>query len=186
MKTEQLEEIIDDLANWRKQRHLTLDMQLQGLLPNLLEEALELTRATNSYDRIDALCDLAVFSLNTLGHEANPKDIVKHFNIMSDRYEYVLCDYPSILLDITETFLYADENDEEHTINLASLRSLVAQCFAYIYRHKFDPFKCMKETIKEISSRTGKFDESIGKWIKDTSNEAKSKWYKADYAKCSR
>ena len=34
---------------------------------------------------------------------------------------------------------------------------------------------------KEISSRTGSFDESLNKWIKDTSDEARKKWYKANY-----
>ena len=41
----------------------------------------------------------------------------------------------------------------------------------------------MDETIKEISSRTGAYDESAKKWIKDTSDEAMAKWYKADYEK---
>ena len=39
----------------------------------------------------------------------------------------------------------------------------------------------MLETIKEISSRTGSYDENAKKWVKDTSPEAKAKWYKADY-----
>ena len=47
----------------------------------------------------------------------------------------------------------------------------------------YDPCICMMETIKEISSRTGAWDENIGKWVKDTSDEAKSKWYAADYSK---
>ena len=34
---------------------------------------------------------------------------------------------------------------------------------------------------KEISSRTGAYDEKAKKWIKDTSDEAKAKWYQADY-----
>ena len=42
----------------------------------------------------------------------------------------------------------------------------------------------MLETIKEISSRTGYYDENIHKFVKDTSDEAKAKWYKADYEKC--
>ena len=34
---------------------------------------------------------------------------------------------------------------------------------------------------KEISSRTGSYDETAKKWIKDTSEVAKAKWYKANY-----
>ena len=39
----------------------------------------------------------------------------------------------------------------------------------------------MLETIKEISSRTGSYDEATKKWIKDTSDEARAKWYSANY-----
>ena len=39
----------------------------------------------------------------------------------------------------------------------------------------------MLETIKEISSRTGAYDENAKKWVKDTSDEARAKWYKPDY-----
>ena len=44
----------------------------------------------------------------------------------------------------------------------------------------------MFETIKEISSRIGAYDENAKKWIKDESDEAKAKWYKADYEKARR
>ena len=39
----------------------------------------------------------------------------------------------------------------------------------------------MLETIKEISSRTGAYDENAKKWVKDESDEARAKWHKADY-----
>ena len=45
-----------------------------------------------------------------------------------------------------------------------------------------DPECAMEETLKEIESRTGSIID--GKFQKDTSEEAKSKWYKADYDKC--
>ena len=41
----------------------------------------------------------------------------------------------------------------------------------------------MDETIKEISSRTGSYDEASKKWVKDESDEARAKWHKADYEK---
>ena len=37
------------------------------------------------------------------------------------------------------------------------------------------------EELGEISSRTGAYDEASKKWIQDTSPEARSKWYKANY-----
>ena len=44
--------------------------------------------------------------------------------------------------------------------------------------------KCLEQTLLEISSRVGHFDETIGKFVKDKSPEAQAKWYKADYSKC--
>ena len=34
---------------------------------------------------------------------------------------------------------------------------------------------------KEISSRTGSYDENAKKWVKDESDEARAKWYQANY-----
>lgn len=63
---------------------------------------------------------------------------------------------------------------------------LIFTCINTIEGLGFDYFKCMQETIKEISSRTGKYDDEAKKWIKDTSDEAKAKWYKADYSNMKR
>ena len=46
----------------------------------------------------------------------------------------------------------------------------------------YDPECCLNETIKEISTRTGSIID--GKFQKDTSEEAMSKWYVANYSKC--
>ena len=34
---------------------------------------------------------------------------------------------------------------------------------------------------KEISSHTGAYDEVSKKWVKDESDEARAKWYQANY-----
>ena len=53
---------------------------------------------------------------------------------------------------------------------------------AYLCEHYGYNFEiAMLETIKEISSRTGAYDEKAKKWVKDTSEAAKAKWYQADY-----
>lgn len=57
---------------------------------------------------------------------------------------------------------------------------------------KYNGKKCMKETIKEISSRQqDSFQKEIwdkngasGKWLKSELEEHKALWYKADYSKC--
>ncbi len=50
----------------------------------------------------------------------------------------------------------------------------------------YDAEKCVHETIREINSRSGKWSDTAGKWVKSLTKEAKAKWYKADYDKCIR
>lgn len=57
---------------------------------------------------------------------------------------------------------------------------------------KYNGKKCMKETIKEISSREQDKDQkenwlkngAVGKWKKSELEEHKKLWYKANYSKC--
>ena len=46
----------------------------------------------------------------------------------------------------------------------------------------YEPRCVLNEVSKEINSRVGSIVD--GKFIKDKSPEAKSKWYKADYKRC--
>ena len=44
----------------------------------------------------------------------------------------------------------------------------------------YDPVKVFDEGLKEINDRTGEYDETVGKWMKQV---AKPDAYKADYSK---
>jgi hypothetical protein len=46
----------------------------------------------------------------------------------------------------------------------------------------YEPEDVMREVLKEINSRTGSIVN--GKFEKDLSDEAKAKWYKADFSTC--
>ena len=54
----------------------------------------------------------------------------------------------------------------------------------FVMRYGYDPTMALTETILEIESRTGAYDEELSKWIKDKSEEARSRWYEARYEKC--
>ena len=163
------------LKEWRKERHLTKESQLSGLINNLLEEVEEFKEAKDDYEKIDALCDMAVFA----------------FNVLNDNYE--------IVIDITKpsrehlgnatalevTVLGLSEDLKKHPdISNELLVNFIELLFSNIYYLGFNWFKSMIETIKEINSRVGKWDESKKKWIKDKSPEAVAKWYKANYEEC--
>lgn len=164
---------IEALVAWREERHLSAESQAAGFKGNFFEEVAEFYRATNDHERVDALCDMLVFLINA-------NDI-----IITNKKEVFELKVPS---------WYGVKSCE---LLLNNVITLVAKCgcagdgrvqanylLTAIMLLGYNPQKCLAETIKEISSRTGSFDESINKFVKDTSDEAKAKWYKADYSKC--
>ena len=159
----QLNEIYKLLQAWKAERRLSVESQRAGLLGNLCEELAEFFRAQNDNDRVDALCDIIVFAINAMS-----EPFVKPAALNMPQL------WSAMLLP----------HDTDIIINASSLNSLVFQMWRTIEQLGYDPYKCMLETIKEISSRTGEYDESIGKWVKDKSPEAVAKWYKADYDRC--
>ena len=54
----------------------------------------------------------------------------------------------------------------------------------FVLRYGYNPTKALNETVKEIDSRTGVFDEDTGKWSKLKTPEAKALWYTAEYSSC--
>lgn len=174
------------LTKWREDRHLTIEGQLEGYIPNIMEELVEFMRATTEYDKVDALCDMMVFSFNVLGYlkpdrYANSKESLASISSVYTDDTYKIIDNDTKLLQKILEILPAIIPDNNR-INID--RSIIHYCCERLFTLGYDPYLCMLETIKEISSRTGSYDESIGKWVKDTSDEAKAKWYKADYSKC--
>ncbi|HEC1751924.1 TPA: hypothetical protein R1712_001450, partial [Campylobacter lari] len=64
MTREQFNKIKERLAKYREIRHLTYENQQEAFLGNAFEKASEYFRAKNDLERIDALCDIAVFCFN--------------------------------------------------------------------------------------------------------------------------
>lgn len=52
----------------------------------------------------------------------------------------------------------------------------------FVYRYGYEPTIALNETVAEIDSRIGSFDDTSGKWIKRKDDEAKALWYTADYS----
>lgn len=180
MTIQQLIHIERQLAEWRKERHLTIESQEVGLVSNVLEELTEFSRATNVDEMVDALCDITVFYLNSIG------SIREKENIEFKPVSSIMFDQVAIFKNVAQkqeiSYLLARGIiDNLFNYNQMNLLILVNN---YLARLGYDYFKCMNETIKEISSRTGHYDETIGKFVKDTSDEAQAKWYKANYSLC--
>ena len=188
-----LNEIYAKLEAWRAERKITAQSQKDGYIINIMEEFGELSAALRDYERfskpsypypknkkyaehgiIDALCDIAVLTINAGADIPSPvKRTEMEWKKSSLNADYIL----KQMVENCAEFSYF-EWVEEKCFNI-----ILVNC-AYLCEHYGYNFEiAMLETIKEISSRTGAYDEKAKKWIKDESDEARAKWYKADYEK---
>ena len=194
-----LEQIYAKLKAWRHERGITAESQKAGYIINIMEELGELASALRDYEKfskvdlayslpddlayydtakkvaehgiIDALCDISVFTINAgadIGEVKLTEIELKKSSLDADY----------ILKQMVErcAFLSYFEWREAKSFNI-----ILINC-AYLCEHYGFNFQiAMDETIKEISSRTGTYDENAKKWVKDESDEAKAKWYQANY-----
>ena len=186
-----LTEIYKGLDEWRAERKITAESQRQGYIINIMEELGELATALREYERfskpsypypknkkyaeheiIDALCDISVFTINA--------------------WADIPCELKRTEIELKKSSLNADyilKQMVEKCARLsyfewgeASAFNIILINCAYLCEHYGFNFQiAMDETIKEISSRTGSYHEVSKRWVKDESDEAKAKWYQADY-----
>ena len=188
-----LNEIYAQLKAWRNERGITAESQKAGYLVNVMEELGELATALREYERfskpsypypknkkyaehgiIDALCDIAIFTINAGADIPTPvKRTEIEWKKSSLNADYIL----KQLVEKCAEFSYFDWG-EQKCFNI-----ILINCAYLCEYYGFNFQIAMDETIKEISSRTGAYDEKAKKWVKDSSNEAQAKWYKADYEK---
>ena len=189
-----LTEIYKGLAEWRAERGITAESQKAGYLVNIMEEFGELASALRDYEKfsatdypyptdkqeaeheiIDALCDISVFTINA-GTDVNCNEKIEIINTTT---ETTRCNSSlSFLLSECGNFDYYGKLNCYVCFN-----QILLSCAKLCENYGFNFELAMLETIKEISSRTGSYDEVSKKWIKDESDEAKAKWYQADYEK---
>lgn len=103
-----------------------------------MHEYFEARLDSNEYEMVDALCDMIITAMNAGG------DLGKEFG----SYGALLggtFNITSVLNDHSEIYKLCD-----------SIRYL-----------GYDPYRCLTETIKELETRTGAWNEAEGKWCKD-------------------
>lgn len=159
--------IITPLKQWREARHITRDMQLKCITANILEELTEYLRATNNHETINALCDMAIFSLNGMKYGVNSfMFFTRDINSKQNRKVSIQED---ILKNIRKIEKYKRLGfDSEATIFDGFLIEIAIDSLSAIQHLEYNPFNCLAETIQEIQSRTGVYNEALGKWIKDS------------------
>ena len=184
-----LTEIYKGLDEWRAERGITAESQKEGYIVNVMEEFGELSTALRLFEKskrvndshelkcaehfiIDALCDISVFTINAWADmPCEFKRTEIEFKKSSLNADYIL----KQMVEKCARFSYFEWGE-------ASAFNIILINCAYLCEHYgFDFQIAMDETIKEISSRTGSYDEVSKKWVKDESNEARAKWYQANY-----
>ena len=163
-----MKEIAKKLTQWMDERSLDINGQRKGFVSNIQEEMVEYFSAKDDNEKIDALCDIVVFCINAM--KKYQKESIKE---------------PESVANVIPSVTLGKQLDQitQNKFSKDSLESMIDICYTLATEMGYDFKAAMNETIKEISSRTGSFDESLNKWIKDTSQEAKAKWYQADYEK---
>ena len=187
-----LNKIYAKLEAWRAERKITAESQKEGYIINIMEEFGELSQAlrgleiesvrkTAEHGIIDALCDIAVFTINAgVDIPCAKKDLETHTGQLK----------ASFAMLIEACAIFAQDKEYSTVDYIAEIKAFeyhiffndilhICACLAYDYGYNFEI--AMLETIKEISSRTGSYDEKAKKWVKDESDEARAKWYKANY-----
>lgn len=188
-----LNEIYAQLKAWRHERGITAESQKDGYIVNVMEELGELATALREYERfskpsypypknkkyaehgiIDALCDIAVLTINA-GADVNCNEKIEIINTSQ-----------TTRCNSSLGFLLSECGNFDYYGNLSCyvcFNQILLSCAKLCEQYGFNFEIAMLETIKEISSRTGSYDEKAKKWVKDESDEAKAKWYQADYEK---
>ena len=136
---------------------------------------IEITLEKAEYEIIDALCDISVFTIN-VGADINCNEKLESINTTTQ----------TTRCNSSLSFLLSECGNFDYYGKLSSyvcFNQILLSCAKLCEHYGFNFEIAMLETIKEISSRTGSYDEKAKKWIKDESDEAKAKWYKADYEK---
>ena len=191
-----LTEIYKGLDEWRAERGITAESQKEGYIRNVMEELGELAAGLRDYDSwskcdlrfcqihkemaerviVDAICDISVLTINA-GADSNYKpqtlDTYEKDEIITRDVNYRL---KNLLTDCGAFNIHSCYCGGD-------LLDILTDCAKLCEHYGFNFEIAMLETIKEISSRTGSYDEKAKKWIKDESDEARATWYQADYEK---
>lgn len=151
---------VSALEVWRAERHLSIESQQAGFKGNFFEEVSEFYRANNDYEKIDALCDMLVFIINASDsiNRRYDKCFETERVVWKDGNKYRDCEYH--LENAMVLLMKCGICCTDDTLPVNYLISAIAAL-------GYNPQKCLAETIKEISSRTGKYSNELKKFVKD-------------------
>jgi predicted HAD superfamily Cof-like phosphohydrolase len=89
-------------------------------------------------------------------------------------------EYTMLTEELNELKLALDTLNEYEMVD--ALCDLIVVATGAIYKLGYDPDEALGETVREINSRRGTFNEATGKWQKDPDQDPET-LYKANYFK---
>ena len=167
-----LEQIYKELQAWREERGITAESQKDGYIVNAMKELGELAGALRDYEKfskhdcpyceidkqkaehdiINAFCSISIFIVNT-EFTINGGLINKISSFDTDKYE------PSDFDDLHALLYYISQYPIKwEYIYFKEILELIAKILEADYSFNFEI--AMLETIKQISSNTGKEDKA--------------------------
>lgn len=155
---------LTELELFRKDRNLT---QSGDFITNILEELVEVRKASNESNLIEEISDICVYCFNELeflGKDHNPSD-------------WGGVDSVDDLTKCTMNYL------GNSSVLSGDIKCMLNDCFSFIHNKGYDFDKVMLETTKKINSRKGAYCEKAGKWKKDPTQNS-SELYTPDYLLC--
>lgn len=186
-----IQETLNSLATWRAERHLTVEGQREGLYANFLEEATEFFKTTDELEKIDAICDMCVVAGNTIDALDTNRSIIPEVVEILKEEATIYDKQPTLAvlaalsnlksIEIMKIDKEINEDvDIEGTYQIFVYRVYLLLKGACEYLgYNFD--LAMKETLSQIHSRKGYWDDEVKKFIKTTKKEDQ---YQAQYHKC--
>ena len=173
-----MKDIIDRLELWRKERQLDKSQgfifDLDKQVSFLTEEITEYLRAKDDYERIDALCDLTVFSINAINGIDNDYNDIFSDTYCMQKQNYHICN----IIDRIPYMFKCKQNGKYSFIDIIEMCKYMIENLGFNYNLS------MNETLLEIESRKGTFNNETGKWEKFKDEDSMKIWYKANYSKC--
>ena len=175
----------------RTERKIKTENQKKDYIVNVMEKFGELASAIKDYDKflqpdypyptdireaeceiVKAICDIAILTLN-VGAEvffSKRVPLIDTSTISQDVNSLSL-----LISDCADFECYEDYNSYVHFYNI------LMDCAKLCERYGFNFQLAIEETMKEISSHTGSYDEITKKWERDDDWEDQTTWYHADY-----
>ena len=168
--------IFKSLDDWRQERGL--QHTVGNIAANIGEEIVEYLRAENDEHHVDALCDIFVFSVNAISAMGEREYASLAMNLSMSTYEI---NERSYFAEIINRFCLIAKFG--YTLNIDALITIAICAKAQLCNAGYDFLIAMDETLKEIHSRTGAWNDTTQKWEKFRTPEAMDLWYEADYSK---